>query len=253
MKTTNSVQSKPFRSSALALLLLTSGLAKAGEPASKSFEDSAELTLDQLVNIQVTSVSKKATDLSLSPAAISVVMPDDIRRLGITTLSEALRLVPGMEVARIGGNESAVSARGFNNEYVGKLLVLIDGRTIYSPASAGVFWNEQDVVLEDLDRIEVIRGPGATLWGANAVNGVINIITKSTKDTQGGMVSTEVGTEDQPATTARYGGQLATNLYYRVYGKFLNRDGLETSAGIGAQDDSKALRGGFRMDYEPSE
>jgi iron complex outermembrane receptor protein len=219
---------------------------------SKSSDDLDNMTLEQLVNVQVTSVSKKETDLFASPAAIYVITQDDIRRMGVTSIPEALRMVPGMDVARISGNEWAVSTRGFNGEYASDLLVLIDGRTIYTPASSGVFWDSQDVVLEDVDRIEVIRGPGATLWGANAVNGVVNIITKSAKETQGGMVSTSLGTEDQPITTVRYGGELATNLYYRVYAKYSNHPALETSTGGNAADDSSALRGGFRMDYEPS-
>jgi iron complex outermembrane receptor protein len=171
--------------------------------------------------------------------------------MGVMSIPEALRMVPGMDVAQITGNQWAVSARGFNSEYAGSLLVLIDGRTVYTPGSGGVFWDSQDVVMEDLDRIEVIRGPGSTLWGANAVNGVINIITQGAKETQGGMVSTSLGTEDQPVTTARYGGELATNLYYRVYGKYSDHPGLESSTGSGTPDDSSALLGGFRMDYEP--
>jgi len=212
----------------------------------------ADLSIEELLNESVTSVSKKETRLSQSPAAISVITQEDIRRSGLTTLPELLRTVPGMDVARINGNAWAVSARGFNNEFANKLLVLIDGRTIYTPASAGVFWNAQDVVLEDLARIEVIRGPGATLWGANAVNGVINITTKSAKETQGGLVYTSFGTEDQPSTTVRYGGQLATNLHYRAYVKYFNRDGLVDSNGHDAPDDWNSTRGGFRMDWEPS-
>ena len=215
--------------------------------------DPGELSLEQLINLTVTSVSKKETDLFASPAAIYVITQDDIRRSGMTTLPELLRQVPGMDVARINGNEWAVSSRGFNNAFGNKMLVLIDGRSVYSPSSAGVFWNVQDVVLEDVDRIEAIRGPGATLWGANAVNGVINIITKSAKDTQGGLVSTAVGTEEQPTTTVRYGGQAATNLFYRAYVKYFNREGLVTAAGAHAPDDWNALRGGFRLDWEPAD
>jgi len=225
--------------------------ADTNQPA-KSSDDLANLTLEQLVNVQVTSVSKKETDLFTSPAAISVITQDDIRRNGFTSIPEALSMVPGMDVAQISGNQWAVSARGFNSEFAGGLLVLIDGRSIYTPASSGVFWEAQDVVMEDLDRIEVIRGPGATLWGANAVNGVINIITKSAKDTQGGMVATTFGTEEQPITTVRYGGELATNLYYRVFLKYFNQPELETSTGSEAPDALHGLHGGFRMDYDPS-
>src|SRR5580704_13031375 len=200
-------------------LVLTATLVKAAETnqASKSPDDLADMTLEQLVNVKVTSVAKEQTDLFTSPAAISVVSSDDIRRMGITSLPEALRLVPGMDVAQINANEWAVSARGFNAQFGRDLLVLIDGRTVYSPGSSGVYWSSQDVVREDLDRIEVIRGPGATLWGANAVNGVINVISKSAKETQGLLVSGSAGSAEQDAVTVRYGGELATNLYYRVY------------------------------------
>jgi iron complex outermembrane recepter protein len=244
----------PVLCALLVAFVLMAAVAEANDTnqLSKSSDALDNMTLEQLVNVQVTSVSKKETDLFASPAAIYVITQDDIRRMGVTSIPEALRMVPGMDVARISGNEWAVSTRGFNGEYASDLLVLIDGRTIYTPASSGVFWDSQDVVLEDVDRIEVIRGPGATLWGANAVNGVVNIITKSAKETQGGMVSTSLGTEDQPITTVRYGGELATNLYYRVYAKYSNHPALETSTGGNAADDSSALRGGFRMDYEPS-
>jgi iron complex outermembrane receptor protein len=212
----------------------------------------ADLSLEQLLNESVTSVSKKETKLSQSPAAISVITQEDIRRSGLNSIPELLRMVPGLDVARINGNQWAISSRGFNNQYANKLLVLIDGRAVYTPTFGGVFWNAQDVVLEDVDRIEVIRGPGATLWGANAVNGVINITTRSAKETQGGLVSTSFGTEDQPSTTARYGGRLATNLYYRAYVKYFNRDGLVDATGRDAPDDWSALRGGLRLDWEPS-
>jgi iron complex outermembrane receptor protein len=218
------------------------GRAAAGDSPTNSLKDSTELSLDQLINIQVTSVSKKETSLNDSPAAISVITQDDIRRSGMTTLPELLRMVPGFDVGRIDGNEWAVSSRGFNSQFARDLLVLIDGRTVYTPSSAGVFWNAQDVVLEDLDRIEVIRGPGATLWGANAVNGVVNIITKSAAETQGGLVSTSLGTEELPTTSARYGGQIATNLYYRVYVKYFNREGLLDAAGNGAPDGAEKCK-----------
>jgi iron complex outermembrane receptor protein len=211
---------------------------------SKSSSDLENLTIEQLVNVQVTSVSKKETDLFSSPAASSVLTQEDIRRSGMTSIPELLRLVPGLDVARIDANHWAVSARGFNDQYANKLLVLVDGRTVYTPVSAGVFWNVQDMPLEDIDRIEVIRGPGATLWGTNAVNGVINIISKSAKDTQGGMARVTYGTEDQPSTSVRYGGQLATNLFYRVYVKYFNRGRFVDSTGQGTADDWDSVRGG---------
>jgi iron complex outermembrane receptor protein len=235
------------------LLLADPFTASAAESSAPSVSDSRDISLEDLVNIKVTSVAKKETTLEDSPAAVTVVTQDDIRRFGITTLPEALRLVPGMDVARINSHEWAVSARGFNSEFANKMLVLIDGRSVYTTGFGGVIWGMEDVVMEDLDRIEVIRGPGGTLWGANAVNGVINIITKSAKDTQGGLISTSFGTEDQPSTVARYGGQLATNLYYRVYVKYFNRDGLVESTGADAPDPWSGTQGGMRLDWEPSE
>ncbi len=211
----------------------------------------ADLSLEELMNESVTSVSKKATRLDESPAAITVISNDDIRRLGITSIPEALRLVPGMDVARITANRWAVSARGFNTEFAGKLLVLIDGRSVYNPSFSGVFWDAQDLVLEDLDRIEVIRGPGAALWGANAVNGVVNIITKGAKETQGMLFSSVVGTEEQPSTSLRYGGQLGPHLFYRAYLKYFNRAGFVDSEGRDAHDAWNSARGGFRLDWEP--
>jgi iron complex outermembrane receptor protein len=214
------------------------------------------MSIEQLVNVEVnslTSLLKKETKLEQAPAAAYVVTPDDIRRLGITTLPEALRLVPGMDVARIDSHEWAVSVRGFNAQFANKLLILMDGRTIYGPAYGGVNWGMQDTILEDLESIEVIRGPGASLWGANAVNGVVNILTKSAKDTQGLAASVSGGTEDQPCVAVRYGGQVATNLYYRVYGKFFDRDGLVTSSGGDASDDWDSRQGGVRIDWEPGD
>ncbi|MBC8095160.1 MAG: TonB-dependent receptor [Akkermansiaceae bacterium] len=216
----------------------------------------AEMSIEQLVDVEVVSVNslfKKQTSLDKAPAAVAIVTADDIRRLGITTLPEALRMVPGLNVARIDSHQWAVSARGFNAQFANKLLILVDGRTIYGPAYGGVNWGMQDILLEDLDRIEVIRGPGAALWGANAVNGVINILTKSARDTQGVLVSSSIGTEDQPSVAFRYGGQLATNLYYRVYGKYFNRDGLPTSTGAEANDSWTSTQGGVRLDWEPTD
>jgi iron complex outermembrane recepter protein len=211
----------------------------------------ADMTLDQLVNIQVTSVSKKETSLENSPAAISVVTADDISRLGITSVPDALRLVPGMDVGQISANTWAVSIRGFNAQFSDKLLVLIDGRSVYTPASGGVFWDSQIVMMEDLDRIEVIRGPGAALWGANAVDGVINIVSKSARDTQGLLINAEGGNDLQPIAAVRYGGELASNVYYRVYAQ--RSDGAEYSeaTGQGAGDAWNSSLGGLRLDWEP--
>ena len=248
---TSSAAAGPARAAwraALALLLCAS-VSSAAEPGSANL---ADLSIEQLMNESVTSVSKKETTLDESPAAISVITNDDIRRLGITSIPEALRLAPGLDVARVGASQWAISSRGFNSEYANKLLVLVDGRSVYTPSFGGVYWDAQDMILDDLDRIEVIRGPGATLWGANAVNGVINISSKNSKDTQGFLTSDSFGTEDQPSVSVRYGGALGSDLHYRAYVKYFNRDGLEDAQGDDANDAWDSLRGGFRADWEPS-
>jgi len=232
------------------LMPTLAGATDTNQPA-QSFGDLGDLTIEQLVNVKVTSVAKGQTDLFASPAAIAVVTADDIRRLGLTSIPEALRLVPGMDVAQINAAEWAVSARGFNAEFGRDLLVLIDGRTVYTPSSAGVFWDAQDVVMDDLDRIEVIRGPGATLWGANAVNGVINVISKSARETQGLLVSGSAGSVEQDSVTVRYGGELASNLYYRVYAQRSDMSDLANSNGKSSGDAWNSSLGGFRADWEP--
>ena len=216
----------------------------------------ADMSIEQLVNLEVislTSLFKKETKLEQAPAAAAVVTSEDIDRLGVTSLPEALRMVPGMDVARIDSHEWAISSRGFDGQFANKLLILMDGRTIYGPAYGGVNWGMQDTIMEDLERIEVIRGPGAALWGANAVNGVVNILTKSARDTQGLLVSASSGTEDQPAIAIRYGGELATNLYFRIFGQSFDREGLVTPSGANAGDDWDSKQGGMRMDWEPGD
>ena len=167
-----------------------------------------DLSLEELMNETVTSVSKKEQKLTDAAAAIAVLTNDDLRRSGATTLPDALRLVPGMAVASVNSSQTAISARGFNGLYADKLLVLVDGRAVYSPLFAGVYWDLQQVMMEDVDRIEVIRGPGATLWGANAVNGVISVVTRSAKDTQGGLLYGGGGDVQQTLAGARYGGRI---------------------------------------------
>ncbi len=210
------------------------------------------LSLEQLSNLEVTSVSKKAEKANEAPAAIFVLTADDIRRLGATSIPEALRVVPGMNVARSGSHQWAVTSRGFNDQFANKMLVLIDGRTIYTPHFSGVWWDAQDVVLEDIERIEVIRGPGATLWGANAVNGVINIITKNSKDTQGSMVSMAAGTLDRALVTGRHGARLGEDAYVRAYVKYTNRDEVRTLSDTGADDAWNNTQAGFRADWKQS-
>ncbi|HEX4645825.1 MAG TPA: TonB-dependent receptor plug domain-containing protein, partial [Verrucomicrobiae bacterium] len=212
--------------------------------------DLAEMTLEKLMEIDVTSVSKKAEKLSESPAAISVLTQDDIRRSGATSIPEALRLIPGLDVAQVDSQQWAISARGFNDVFANKLLVLQDGRSVYTPLFSGVFWQVQDTLMEDIDRIEVIRGPGASLWGANAVNGVINIITKSARETQGVLVTGGGGTEEPGFGGVRYGGKLAEDVYFRVYGKYFYRADSVRPDGSDAHDAWQKGQGGFRIDWD---
>ena len=214
--------------------------------------DLADMSLEDLTKIEVTSVSKHKEKLSEAPAAIFVITQEDIRRSGATTIADALRLAPGLEVARVDGHDWAITSRGFNELYANKLLVVIDGRSVYTPLFSGVQWDAQDTMLEDIDQIEVIRGPGATLWGANAVNGVINVTTKSARETQGGLISGGAGTQEQGFGSARYGGKLGENGYYRVYGKYFNREASPLPSGARANDAWDMYRGGFRTDWEPS-
>ena len=165
-----------------------------------------DLSLEQLGNIEVTTLSKQPSEVWRSASAIFVVTQDDIRRSGMRTLPELFRLVPGVQVGRINSSNWAVSIRGFNDQFSNKLLVLVDGRSIYQRVFSGVFWDAEDLVLEDIERIEFIRGPGAAVWGANAVNGVINIVTKSAKDTPGVLVRLGAGSFDRGQVSARYGG-----------------------------------------------
>lgn len=208
------------------------------------------MSLEDLTQIEVTSVTKHSETLLDAPAAIFVITQDDIRRSGATTIADALRLAPGLEVAKVGAHDWAISSRGFNELYANKLLVLIDGRSVYTPLFSGVNWDVQDTMLEDIDRIEVIRGPGATLWGANAVNGVINITTKSAKQTQGLLVTSGYGTEEQGFGGFRYGGKLGERAYYRAYVKYFDRDSSALPGGGQANDAWDMVRGGFRADWE---
>ena len=215
--------------------------------------DLTKLSLEELMDIEVTLVSRKKEKLFETAAAAFVLTQEDIRRSGVTSIAEALRLVPGMVVARIDANKWAVSARGFNGRFAQKLLVLIDGRSAYTPLFSGVFWEVQDVLLEDVERIEVIRGPGATLWGSNAVNGVINIATRSAQDSQGGMAVVGGGTEERAVGQLRYGGRLGEDAYYRVYGKYFDRDAFVDAEGQDGADEWHMARGGLRLDWQADE
>lgn len=200
------------------------------------------------MNQEVTSVSKEPEPFGRAPAAIQIITNDQIRRSGASSLPEALRLADNLEVAQDNAHDWNISARGFNANLSNKLLVLIDGRTVYSPLFSGVFWDVQNVMLEDLDRIEVISGPGGTLWGANAVNGVINVISKSAQDTQGWYAEAGAGTELEDFTAVRYGGKLAPDVYFRVYGTYFDRNNEVFTNGATATDDWSEGRGGFRLD-----
>ncbi|MFH1312486.1 MAG: TonB-dependent receptor [Candidatus Eisenbacteria bacterium] len=207
-----------------------------------------QLSIEELMEIEVTSVSRRPERLSETAAAVFVITAEDIRRSGFTSIAEALRMVPGLEVARIDASKWSVASRGFSGRLASKLLVLIDGRSVYTPLFSGVFWNRQDVLLEDISRIEVIRGPGATLWGANAVNGVINIITKGADETCSVIGSIGGGSEERGFGNFRYGARIGDATFYRVYAKYLDRDDSVYPSGARATDGWWDLRSGFRVD-----
>ncbi len=235
-------------------LVCFAGPALAQQPDSAAQAESLKaLSIEQLMNVEVTSVSKRPERLSRVASAIQVITQQDIRRSGASSLPEALRLATNLQVAQVDSRQWAVSARGMNSTTANKLLVLIDGRTVYTPLFSGVFWDVQDVPIAEIDRIEVISGPGATLWGANAVNGVINVITKSAKDTQGLLLSGGGGSELRGYGTAHYGGALGREVHYRAYGSGFTRQPTLLPTGIDATDDWHFAQGGFRVDWDPSQ
>lgn len=242
------------------LVCLLSGLSVAAGPglgaepvaAPKPPPDFGELGFEQLAQIKVTTVGKREESLSRVAAAIHVITQDDIRRSGATSLPEVLRLAPGLQVARMDARRWAISSRGFNGEFANKLLVMVDGRTVYTPLFSGVHWHLVDPVLEDIDRIEVVRGPGATVWGANAVNGVINIITKSAKDTQGGLLTAGGGTEETAFGVVRYGLKLQDDAFLRLYAKGGTGDDTRLGSGAKSVDAWWHGVGGFRLDWTPT-
>ncbi len=212
--------------------------------------DLLELSLEDLSEVQiVTSVSKKPESQFLAPAAVHVITREEIRRSGARTIPDALRGAPGLEVARVGAHNWAVTARGFNGPFANKLLVLIDGRSLYVPIFSEVFWDTQDTLLEDIERIEIVRGPGGTLWGANAVHGVVNIITQSARQSQGGLLSGGGGNEERAFGAARYGGKLSDHVFYRAYAKYFERDASQRAAGGDSNDAWQYGRAGFRSDW----
>ncbi|MGH6991242.1 MAG: TonB-dependent receptor plug domain-containing protein, partial [Stellaceae bacterium] len=220
------------------------------QPVAAGMPDLSQLSIGALAKIDITSVIKSPEPLSNAPAAIYVITHDEIMRSGARTIPEILRLAPNLDVARISANTYAISARGFNGGLADKLLVLIDGRSVYSPLFGGVYWDVQDIPPDDIERIEVISGRGATLWGANAVNGVINIITRNSRDTEGGELVMGGGNLGGGATV-QYGGRLAPDLTYRAYlGDFYTAHST-TSTGASAEDGWTKPQGGFRLDWDP--
>jgi iron complex outermembrane receptor protein len=218
--------------------------------------DLTDLSLEELMNVPVTSVSKKKESIADAPAAVTVIDQDMIARSGFSTIPDLLRLAPGMDVAQINSQTWAISSRGRNDTYADDLLVLQDGRTVYQPVDSGVNWNSVDYILQDLDRIEVINGPGATLWGSNAVNGVINITSKDSRDTQGWLVS-GLGSNEDSSLSARYGGMISSDTSYRVYFKEKYEQGLPGATDVpqsaAGADSWYSQRGGFRIDKHPSD
>ena len=215
--------------------------------------DYLDMPLEALLDVEITSAAKKEQSLRETAAAVYVITAEAIRRSGVTSLPEALRLAPGIQVARIDANKWAISARGFNNQFSNMLLVMIDGRTVYTPTISGVYWDAHDIMLEDVERIEVIRGPGATLWGANAVNGVINIITRNARETTGGLLAVNAGNQERGVVSLRYGARVAEGVHGRVYLRATDQaENWLLQAGRPAGDQWRGMRGGFRVDGEPA-
>lgn len=212
-----------------------------------------KLSLEELMDVEVTAVSRSPERLSQTPSAVQVVGNEEIRRSGATNLAEALRLAPNIQVAQVNASQWAISSRGFNNVLANKLLVMIDGRTVYTPLYAGVFWDVQSVLLEDVDRIEVVSGPGGTMWGANAVNGVVNVVSKSAEDTQGTYANATIGSAVRNSAAIRSGARIAPDLFLRVYGQRSERAETQSPEGDGAGDDWGMSQGGFRLDWKPAD
>lgn len=242
---------KAKRAGALAVLIGLMGDA-AGMAQTKSPVDLTQMNLEELMDVKVTSVSKKEEKLSRTAAAVFVITQDDIRRSGATNIPDVLRMAPGVDVEQIDANAWAISIRGFNERYSNKVLVMIDGRSVYTPSFSGVFWEQIGLPLEDIDRIEVIRGPGATVWGANAVNGVISIMTKSAKDTKGGLVSAAAGSELRGEGMVQYGGTAGKGASYRVFGDYFNVGDGATAGRFPANDRWSRSHAGGRLDWDVS-
>ncbi len=220
------------------------------EDAAPTIESLLSMSIEDLMNVEVVTANKKPVKVADAAAAIFVITQDDIRRSSATTIPDLLRMVPGLQVARVDAVTWAVSARGFNSSFSNKLLVLVDGRSVYNPLFSGVYWHTIDMPMEDIERIEVIRGPGATLWGANAVNGVINIITKNSADAQGLLVGGTVSSVNAYDGTVRYGGKIGEDTYFRTFAKYREFGG---TAGLEYYVQPYAPSGGFRLDTKISD
>lgn len=243
------IDNRIFKYSIL-LVLIGASMASANDDG---LDKLSNLSLSDLKNV-VTSVSKRPEDAFTAPAAIYVITQEDIKNSGLRTIPEILRMAPGLQVTQGDAGYWSITSRGFNADGFGnKLLVLMDGRSVYTPVYSGVYWDVQDTFIDDIARIEIIRGPGATLWGANAVNGVINIITKSAKDTQNNVVNVGMGKESKDFIEARHGGMAKDNLFYRVYGKRLDYDSSKTTNGANGGNEGNNNRTGFRADWGNAE
>ncbi|MBS1875118.1 MAG: TonB-dependent receptor [Acidobacteria bacterium] len=239
------------RLNGVAALLLAAASGVCGEdPANNPDGSLSGLSLEELTNLTVSSVSRREQQLSRVAAAAYIITEEEIRRSGLTSIPELLRRVPGLTVARLDANKWVVGSRGFNGRFNNKMLVLIDGRSVYNNEYSGVYWDQNDVMIEDVERIEVIRGPGATMWGANAVNGVINIITKKAKATRGGLMTARAGGDERGAGALRYGAGDGERLNYRGYVKYFDRWSLLAADGSSANDGGRALRAGGRLDWQ---
>ena len=232
----------------LPALLLFCQSARAQQPSTVPQGDLTQASIEDLMNMEVTSVSKREQKLSRTAAAIFVITQEDIRRSGATNVPDLLRMVPGLDVAEINGSTWAIGSRGLNQQFANKLLVIVDGRSVYSPTVSGVFWDTVDVPLFDIERIEVIRGPGGTIWGANAVTGVISIFTKKAAETNGTRVEAGGGTLEQGFGFVQFGERVGKNTDFRVYGNYFNQDHLLNLNGQSGEDGWHRLRSGFRVD-----
>ncbi len=238
-----------MRKRAITAVLLVLGWEGTAIGQSAGNPDLSSLSLEQLTHLDVNTVSRREQKLFETPAAVYVITREDILRSGATSVPEVLRMVPGVEVAQIDANTWAVSARGFNSRFANKMLIMIDNRSIYNPVFSGTLWDQNDLFLEDIERIEVVRGPGGTMWGANAVNGVINIVTMKARDTQGRLVVSEAGRVDQ-GVGARWGSSWNGNTSYRAYTKYVHRSDLLSADGFSAQDGGSSERAGGRLDWK---